>query len=268
MYLFHIIVQWCNHNNHEKDWLYQRWHDTLSYKLEGSTFSDKLTEPATPTVSIKKKKKKKKKHTQVISRTLCLYRDSAHFEDVRWTLRPIHIIPWNTINQGLLQPQGELYNLVSRHLTFTGGIRSTCWVLYKFLQDNLQWVPCPTEFKANSIFMRALVLTGLKPATSCTGSERCVAWCWKPARLTESQHPKHLGGCWRLTLFRLPIFHKAHCISTSHTWVLRASNGPHYPRGSLYLTFPCSRSALGSLPTKPRLSPVYRASVQQLRMPC
>ena len=33
---------------------------------------------------------------------------SAHFTDVCWPLWPKHTIPWNTIKQGLLQPQGEL----------------------------------------------------------------------------------------------------------------------------------------------------------------
>ena len=43
------------------------------------------------------------------SLTLYFRVTSAHFTGVRWPPWPRHTIPRNTINQELLQPQGELY---------------------------------------------------------------------------------------------------------------------------------------------------------------
>ena len=100
---------------------------------------------------------------------------SAHWTDVFWPLRPKHTVPWNTINQGLLQPQGELYpsqstfNHRSRDqlLKFRTSFYET--ISSEFLaQGNLKHTQCSREHW----YWR----NWLELATSLTESERCIAW--------------------------------------------------------------------------------------------
>ena len=91
---------------------------------------------------------------------------------------PRQIIPWDTVNQGLLQPQWELYHIqtIFDHRSWDQllGFRKS---FYETISSD-----CPSEFQAHSIFTRALILTGLELTASRTQSERRIDW----ANLTTS----------------------------------------------------------------------------------
>ena len=86
---------------------------------------------------------------------------------------PRQAIPWETINQGLLSPQGELHPIQTmfNHRS-QDQLLEFCKSFYETI--SMQWVPCPGEFKAHLIFTRALVLTGLNLVTCRTLSERRI----------------------------------------------------------------------------------------------
>ena len=82
-------------------------------------------------------------------------------------------IPWNTINQGLLQPQGELYpsQPIFNHRSWHH--------LLKFRMTFLETISSQFLVQGNfkhTVYTRALVLTGLKLATTHSASEYCIDW--------------------------------------------------------------------------------------------
>ena len=104
---------------------------------------------------------------------------------------PRQTIPWETIlNRDCCNHKGSCTLLNHIKPSQPG---SAPQVLYKFVQDNWQWVPCPREFQAHSIFTRALVLTGLKLATFRTQSERRIDWANLTAYTTNvvTKTPKY-----------------------------------------------------------------------------
>ena len=104
---------------------------------------------------------------------------------------PKQTIPWETINQGLLQPQGELYP-IQTILTITAGISSSSFVRVSTRQLAASSL---SEFEAHSIFTRAMVLTGLELATSHTHSECRINWAnltyWKVCVIFNLLLKKH-----------------------------------------------------------------------------
>ena len=86
---------------------------------------------------------------------------------------PRQTIPWETINQGLLQPQGEL-NPIQTILTIAAGISSSSFVRVSTRQLAVGSLSKGISSTLN--FTRAMVLTGLELATSRTQSERRIDW--------------------------------------------------------------------------------------------